>query len=156
MRACTWTIPVGYIAVTAGWITTEAGRQPWVVYGHLRTADAVTPSLTAGDVLISLVVYAAVLLPRLLEGYDVWDPAFGVLMGAGVIGTALLLIKTAAFPETAWTDPEWLRETADALIIRPTTAQLPIWGLLVVVVYAWWRGRRTTPRCVPSCRKPAG
>jgi cytochrome d ubiquinol oxidase subunit I len=60
LRACTWAIPVGYIAVTAGWITTEAGRQPWVVYGHLRTADAVTPSLTAVDVLVSLVVYALV------------------------------------------------------------------------------------------------
>jgi cytochrome d ubiquinol oxidase subunit I len=60
LRACTWAIPVGYVAVTAGWITTEAGRQPWVVYGYLRTADAVTPSLTAGDVLVSLVVYAVV------------------------------------------------------------------------------------------------
>jgi cytochrome d ubiquinol oxidase subunit I len=60
LRACTWAIPVGYIAVTAGWITTEAGRQPWVVYGYMRTADAVTPSLTAIDVLISLAVYAVV------------------------------------------------------------------------------------------------
>jgi cytochrome bd ubiquinol oxidase subunit I len=53
-------IPLGYIAVTAGWITTEVGRQPWVVYNHLRTADAVTPTLTATDVLISLVAYMVV------------------------------------------------------------------------------------------------
>ena len=45
LRACTWAIPVGYVAVTAGWITTEVGRQPWVVYNQLRTADAVTPNL---------------------------------------------------------------------------------------------------------------
>ena len=45
-RRGTCAIPVGYVAVTAGWVTTEVGRQPWVVYGHLRTADAVTPFLT--------------------------------------------------------------------------------------------------------------
>ena len=60
LRAANWAIPVGYVAVTAGWVTTEVGRQPWVVYGHLRTADAVTPSLTGGDVMVSLVAYIAV------------------------------------------------------------------------------------------------
>ena len=40
----------GYVAVTAGWVTTEVGRQPWVVYNYLRTADAVTPHLTGRDV----------------------------------------------------------------------------------------------------------
>jgi cytochrome d ubiquinol oxidase subunit I len=59
-RAAICAIPTGYIAVTAGWITTEVGRQPWVVYGHLRTADAVTPTLTGGDVLASLALYVVV------------------------------------------------------------------------------------------------
>ena len=36
-------MPIGFIAVIAGWTTTEVGRQPWVVYGLMRTADAVTP-----------------------------------------------------------------------------------------------------------------
>jgi len=35
--------PMGFIAIEAGWIVTEVGRQPWIVYGVLRTADAVTP-----------------------------------------------------------------------------------------------------------------
>ncbi|MDB5905327.1 MAG: transrane cytochrome bd-type quinol oxidase, subunit 1 oxidoreductase protein, partial [Betaproteobacteria bacterium] len=60
LRAANYAIPVGYIAVTAGWITTEVGRQPYVVYGHLRTADAVTPSLTGGDVVVSLLAYIVV------------------------------------------------------------------------------------------------
>jgi cytochrome d ubiquinol oxidase subunit I len=60
LRVANWAIPVGYIAVTAGWITTEVGRQPYVVYGHLRTADAVTPSLTGGDVMVSLIAYVVV------------------------------------------------------------------------------------------------
>ena len=58
--------PLGVVATLAGWITTEAGRQPWVVYNVLRTADAVTPSLTTGGVAFSLiaisVVYSAIMI----------------------------------------------------------------------------------------------
>jgi cytochrome bd ubiquinol oxidase subunit I len=52
--------PLPYIAILTGWFTAEVGRQPWVVYGALRTADAVTPTLTAPTALVSLVVYCAV------------------------------------------------------------------------------------------------
>ena len=60
LRVLPYAIPLGYIAVTAGWVTTEVGRQPWVVYGHLRTAEAVSPVLTATDVIISFGLYALV------------------------------------------------------------------------------------------------
>jgi cytochrome d ubiquinol oxidase subunit I len=56
-RACMLMGPMGFIAVLAGWTTTEVGRQPWVVYGLMRTAEAVSPSLTGPDVLISLLFY---------------------------------------------------------------------------------------------------
>jgi cytochrome d ubiquinol oxidase subunit I len=62
LRLCEACMPLGFVAVIAGWITTEVGRQPWVVYGLMRTADAVTPSLTGADVLASLVVYVTVYL----------------------------------------------------------------------------------------------
>jgi cytochrome d ubiquinol oxidase subunit I len=35
--------PMGFIAIEAGWTVTEVGRQPWIIHGVLRTADAVTP-----------------------------------------------------------------------------------------------------------------
>ncbi len=57
---CLCAAPIGYVAVLAGWTVTETGRQPWVVYGLLRTADAVSPSLTGADVAISLAVYVVV------------------------------------------------------------------------------------------------
>lgn len=50
-------MPAGFVAVLAGWTTTEVGRQPWVVYGMLRTRDAVSPTLTTTDVAVSLAVY---------------------------------------------------------------------------------------------------
>jgi cytochrome d ubiquinol oxidase subunit I len=57
LRLATLTAPIGFVAVLAGWTTTEVGRQPWVIYGQMRTAQAVTPSLTTVDVLISLSLY---------------------------------------------------------------------------------------------------
>jgi len=43
MRALALATPMGFIATEAGWVVTEIGRQPWVIYGVLKTADAVTP-----------------------------------------------------------------------------------------------------------------
>jgi cytochrome d ubiquinol oxidase subunit I len=60
LRALMFASPLGFIAVVAGWTTTEVGRQPWTVYGVMRTAQSVTPSLTGFDVLVSLAGYIAV------------------------------------------------------------------------------------------------
>jgi cytochrome bd ubiquinol oxidase subunit I len=54
--------PLGFVAVIAGWCVTEVGRQPWTVYGLLRTAESVSPSLTSHDVVISLAGYMLVYL----------------------------------------------------------------------------------------------
>jgi cytochrome d ubiquinol oxidase subunit I len=54
---CHWGAPLGFVAVLAGWTTTETGRQPWTVYGLLRTADSVSPSLTGWNVVLSLAAY---------------------------------------------------------------------------------------------------
>lgn len=51
--------PTGFIAVLAGWITTEVGRQPYVVYGLMRTSDAVSP-IAAPAVAASLALFAII------------------------------------------------------------------------------------------------
>ena len=51
--------PSGFVAVIAGWVTTEVGRQPWVVYGLLRTRDAVSP-IAAPGVTGSLIAFVIV------------------------------------------------------------------------------------------------
>ncbi|MDB5367141.1 MAG: cioA [Rhodospirillales bacterium] len=56
-RLCLLAAPSGFIAVVMGWVTAEVGRQPYVIYGQLRTADAVTPLLSAGSVATSLVLF---------------------------------------------------------------------------------------------------
>ena len=63
LRTLKWVSPLGFVAIVAGWYTAEIGRQPYVVYGLLRTADAVSP-VAVGHVALSLglffVVYSAV------------------------------------------------------------------------------------------------
>lgn len=74
--------PLGFIAVIAGWTVTETGRQPYVVYGHLRTADAVAP-LAPGAVLTSLLMFALVYNLLLLAFF--WYGARVVIRGPAAI-----------------------------------------------------------------------
>ncbi|MFD9483860.1 cytochrome ubiquinol oxidase subunit I [Streptomyces sp. NPDC059991] len=70
-----WTLGFPLIANSWGWIFTEMGRQPWVVYGVLRTRDAVSPGVSQGEVLTSMIVFTllyavlAVIEVRLLAKY---------------------------------------------------------------------------------------
>jgi cytochrome d ubiquinol oxidase subunit I len=83
LKTLIWTGPIGFLAVLAGWTTTEVGRQPWTVYGLLRTADSVTPSLTGADVMISLAGYALVYL--IVYPVGVWFMARAIQRGPGDI-----------------------------------------------------------------------
>jgi cytochrome d ubiquinol oxidase subunit I len=74
-------IALPYIANTSGWLMTELGRQPWIVYGLKKTADAVSPNVSTGTVLFSVVGFTLL---------------YGVLMVADVY----LLAKYAKNPET--------------------------------------------------------
>lgn len=57
LKASMFAAPLGFVAVLAGWITAEVGRQPWTVYGLLRTADSVSPTLSSPQVASSLAAY---------------------------------------------------------------------------------------------------
>jgi cytochrome d ubiquinol oxidase subunit I len=63
-RLVLWAIflsfPLPFIATLTGWFTAEVGRQPWTVYGVLRTADSMTPFLTTGAAAVSLIVYCTI------------------------------------------------------------------------------------------------
>jgi cytochrome d ubiquinol oxidase subunit I len=50
---------IGFVAVICGWIVTETGRQPWIAYGILRTADAISP-VAASSVLTTLILFVVV------------------------------------------------------------------------------------------------
>ncbi|MNJ65426.1 Cytochrome bd-II ubiquinol oxidase subunit 1 [compost metagenome] len=59
-RIMLWAISLPFIANTAGWIMTEIGRQPWTVFGYMRTEDSISPSVTSGQILFSLIAFTAI------------------------------------------------------------------------------------------------
>jgi cytochrome d ubiquinol oxidase subunit I len=61
LKAVLYAIPLPYIACALGWTVTEMGRQPWIVYGLMKTADAVSP-VSASQVAVSLVAFTLVYL----------------------------------------------------------------------------------------------
>jgi cytochrome d ubiquinol oxidase subunit I len=58
-RCALWMGPAGLVALLAGWYTTEIGRQPWIVYGLMRTSEGVSPH-AAGPVALTLAVFVVV------------------------------------------------------------------------------------------------
>jgi len=62
------TFPLPFIATLTGWFTAEVGRQPWVIYGVLRTSDALTPSLGLGEAVSTLILFCAIYLIIFMAG----------------------------------------------------------------------------------------
>ncbi len=69
LKLLPFAILLPYLANTTGWILTEMGRQPWIVYGKLLTSQAVSPSVEPGEVMITLIAFLVI---------------YGVLMAADI------------------------------------------------------------------------
>ena len=72
-----------FIANSVGWYITEAGRQPWIVVGLQKTAEAVSPNLTSGEVWLTLIGFTAIYL----------------LLAVVAIFTEIMFIKRTKIPE---------------------------------------------------------
>lgn len=86
--------PLGFLALESGWVVTEVGRQPWIIYGILRTKDAVTPMpglvypfliFTAVYIFLSAVV-AWLMLRHIRVADREYPSAAGAEIGAGIHG----------------------------------------------------------------------
>jgi cytochrome d ubiquinol oxidase subunit I len=59
-RFMLWSISLPFIANTAGWVMTEFGRQPWTVFGLMQTKDSVSPSVSSGQMLFSIIAFTLI------------------------------------------------------------------------------------------------
>ena len=62
LRVAIWAVFTPFVMNTAGWMLTENGRQPWIVQGLMKTADGVSPSVSATEIWISLAAFALLYL----------------------------------------------------------------------------------------------
>jgi cytochrome d ubiquinol oxidase subunit I len=70
LRLVPFAIPLPYLANTAGWILTEVGRQPWIVFGLLRTEEGVSPGVPTGTVMFSLLAFTLIYgVLMVVDGY---------------------------------------------------------------------------------------
>lgn len=81
MRFMLWGLLLPPIANTAGWIMTEIGRQPWTVFGLMTTEDSVSPNVSAGQVLFSVISFTAIY----------------AILGAVMIGLFIKVIKKGPY-----------------------------------------------------------
>jgi len=65
-----WALPLPYLAIQLGWVVAEIGRQPWIVYGVLKTSEAVSRNVSAGQVWFSLGGF--ILVYGVLGAVDIW------------------------------------------------------------------------------------
>ena len=90
--------PSGFIALLAGWFTTEVGRQPWVVYGVMRTKDGLSP-VSAEQVGLTLIIFVVV---------------YCVVFGIGIYYMLKLMHKG---PEFIHSSPEGIVHSEEAVIL---------------------------------------
>ncbi|MBP7865088.1 MAG: cytochrome ubiquinol oxidase subunit I [Acidobacteria bacterium] len=62
LKVLVWCAPLPLLACQIGWVTAEVGRQPWIVYRMMKTADAVSVTVTAGELLFSLALLSVIYL----------------------------------------------------------------------------------------------
>jgi cytochrome d ubiquinol oxidase subunit I len=60
LKLLIWSIPLPLIACQLGWIAAEVGRQPWIVYKLMKTSDAVSFTVGAGEILFSIILFALI------------------------------------------------------------------------------------------------
>jgi cytochrome d ubiquinol oxidase subunit I len=104
-RAAVLMSPAGFVAVIAGWVTTEVGRQPYTVYGQLLTADSLSP-LAAPAVAASLAVFAV---------------AYFIVFGVGI---AYLIRMMGRLPSSSEVEPAHIPQHAAG--ITPASAIHPV------------------------------
>lgn len=91
--------------------------------------------------IVIMLLLASHLVSHLLEEARVWSPDFELIIGAVIVITLLVAIKFASFPHIAIYDPQWLADTARSLALLPSDQARPVWGTVLLAVYAWARSR---------------
>lgn len=88
--------------------------------------------------MLLLVAYAT---PHLMDEWRVWSPHYEAILGTAIALSTLAAVKAASFPDMALWNTAWIGGALRSLVFLPNDATRPVWGIVVLAAYAWWRGR---------------
>ncbi len=111
----------------------------WLAFG-LVMAETETRSAYPFAV-IAVVMLAAHYVTHLLDKARVWSPDYEIIMSVSIILTLLIALKAASFPQYAIYDLNWIVEAINGLAFFDTDSTRPAWGSVILIAYAWFRGR---------------
>jgi len=100
-------------------------------------------------IVVGLLIVAH-LVPHLLDEWRIWSPDYEVIIGSTIVLSLLLAVKAGSFPGIAIWDTDWVRQAARAVAFLPNDAIRPVWAIVVLAAYAWWRGRTRAPAGIDS------
>lgn len=80
-------------------------------------------------------------IPHVLDLGRVWGSTYEIALMVALIASFLISLKIASFPAEPLLSTSWLRDAINGLILRPSPSIRPVWAIVIVVAYTWWRGR---------------
>jgi hypothetical protein len=104
------------------------------------SAEGATGSIS--PLVVLLLIWLGAALPRWLELLDFWEPWYQIALVVAILCSTVAAIKVSSYPALRWFDLKWVQDAAHAVIVRPNDAAAPVWGVIALSAYAWWRGRR--------------
>lgn len=90
---------------------------------------------------VLFLLLAAHLVARALDEMHVWSPEYEIKMTIGIIATLLVAVRFGSYPHYGLFDMGWFADALRSLAFLPNDELRPVWGVVVLTAYAWWRGR---------------
>lgn len=111
----------------------------WLAFGLVMSESETRAAYPFA--VVAVVMLAAHYVTHLLDRARVWSPDYEIIMTVSIIVTLLISIKAASFPQYAIYDLGWIVEAVNGFAAFDTDSTRPVWGNVILVVYAWYRGR---------------
>lgn len=135
VRRLDWTLEL----LVALLIVAETCALYLVAEALLSSASAV--DRTISPIWIFLILYAGTTIQRAMDAYRFFSPEYEIISLASLAALFLLAVRIIAYPHDAPFSLTWLPDALRGLAFLGTRADRPLWGIVAIIAYAWWRGR---------------
>ena len=143
LRRLEWRIESLAIAI----ILAEASLV-WIAFGLIMSETGTRSAYPFW--IVAFVLLGSHYVIHLLDQARIWSPDYEIIVTASIAVTLLVSVKFGSFPGVAIWDAGWLIDAVNGLAFFPTEQARPIWGNVILVIYAWFRARSREEPSVDS------